>query len=103
MTGTVDLVCPFQEALAVADRIGIAVAAVVFALLLFTLVLIVVLLVRNTWGKKQAEIGTIRCRRCHYIGLAKPKLVGNQGIFPVCGRCGSEDWETVRQIEVFED
>src|SRR5437868_5507599 len=51
----------------------------------------VVLIMRN---KKKGQIGTIRCKRCNYVGTVKV-MRSWPGFKSVCHKCQSEDWVTI--------
>src|SRR4051812_8987141 len=59
---------------------------------LLVVVLIVIMLI--PWSSKKQSLGTIRCNRCHHVGLAKGIWQPFKGIRPVCQKCDSEDWQT---------
>jgi hypothetical protein len=97
---------PVLGGLAVADQIVLAVGVVVFALLLGPVVFLFILALQRHWSQQSRlleEAGTIHCRRCHHVGLASLKVEAYRGNLLVCARCGSEDWETVREVEVLDD
>jgi hypothetical protein len=48
------------------------------------------------WQHQKNQLGIIRCRRCHHEGLAKGLFIMGRGIKPVCAKCQSENWETLR-------
>ena len=78
------------------------VMAIVFVpIILSTLLLL--MWMRHMWSQQKRQIGTIRCKRCNYVGLAKAQWTRDRGIRPVCAKCGGEEWITIEQREEVQD
>lgn len=65
---------------------------------LATLVLLPVMFL--AWSAKKRKLGTIRCKRCNYVGAAKGAWQIGRGIVPVCKNCQGSDWVVVPVIFV---
>ena len=48
------------------------------------------------WGTKKESLGIIRCNRCHYVDAPRGAWKPFKGMTPVCKKCGSENWVTIK-------
>jgi hypothetical protein len=60
-------------------------------------VLLLILLSAQAWKRHPDGIGTVRCNRCHYVGLAKNQYWTDGSVKIVCPNCGSENWREVER------
>src|SRR5690349_13493059 len=70
-----------------------------FGILIFLVLIAVIPVAIIVWSNQKKRIGRIRCKRCDYVGPAKGLWVPFRGIKPVCQKCHSEDWVTVKSEE----